>query len=73
MSKAAAIQMASGPNVQANLDEAAKLINTAVKKCKYLGCSEIGVGTEFGNLYAREFYKACGFEEVGVIFEKILR
>ena len=50
-----------------------KLIDTAVKKSKYLGCSEIGVGTEFGNSYAREFYKACGFEEVGVIFEKVLR
>lgn len=32
MSKAAAIQMASGPNVQANLDEAEKLINTAVQQ-----------------------------------------
>lgn len=50
-----------------------KLIDTAVKKCKYMGCSEIGVGTEFGNSYARKFYKACGFEELGVIFEKILR
>ena len=32
MSKAAAIQMASGPNVQANLDEAEKQINTAVQQ-----------------------------------------
>lgn len=32
MSKAAAIQMASGPNVQANLDEAEKLINLAVQQ-----------------------------------------
>ncbi len=32
MNKAAAIQMASGPNVQANLDEAEKLINTAVQQ-----------------------------------------
>lgn len=32
MSKAAAIQMASGPNVQANLGEAEKLINTAVQQ-----------------------------------------
>jgi predicted amidohydrolase len=32
VSKAAAIQMASGPNVQANLDEAEKLINTAVQQ-----------------------------------------
>jgi len=30
MSKVAAIQMASGPNIQANLDEAAKLIDDAV-------------------------------------------
>ena len=32
MSKVAAIQMASGPNVQANLDEAKKLINIAVQQ-----------------------------------------
>lgn len=32
MNKAAAIQMASGPNVQANLGEAKKLINTAVQQ-----------------------------------------
>lgn len=32
MSKIAGIQMASGPNVQANLDEAAKLIEEAVKQ-----------------------------------------
>ena len=30
MSKVAAIQMASGPNIQANLDEAARLIENAV-------------------------------------------
>ena len=30
MSKVAAIQMASGPNVQANLAEAARLIDSAV-------------------------------------------
>ena len=32
MSKIAAIQMASGPNIQANLDEAGKLIDTAVQQ-----------------------------------------
>ncbi|MDH5471513.1 MAG: carbon-nitrogen hydrolase family protein [Gammaproteobacteria bacterium] len=32
MSKVAAIQMASGPNVQSNFDSAAKLIDVAVKK-----------------------------------------
>ena len=32
MSKIAAIQMASGPNIQANLDEAAKLIDMAVQQ-----------------------------------------
>ena len=32
MSKIAAIQMASGPNIQANLDEAAKLIDDAVSQ-----------------------------------------
>ena len=32
MSKVAAIQMASGPNIKANLDEAEKLINIAVQQ-----------------------------------------
>ena len=32
MSKIAAIQMASGPNIQANLDEGAKLIDDAVSQ-----------------------------------------
>ncbi|MCW8831173.1 MAG: carbon-nitrogen hydrolase family protein, partial [Gammaproteobacteria bacterium] len=32
MSKVAAIQMASGPNVQANLDEAEKFIKIAVQQ-----------------------------------------
>ena len=49
------------------------LVRSAIEKCKSIGCSEIGVGTEFGNIKAREFYKKCGFYEVGVIFEKILK
>ena len=32
MSKVAAIQMASGPNIQANLDQAKRLIEDAVKQ-----------------------------------------
>lgn len=49
-----------------------KLVTIAVKKCKYNGCSEIGVGTEFTNKKARTFYERCGFKEIGVIFEKAL-
>lgn len=49
-----------------------RLINKAISKAKELNCSEIGVGTEFENKDAREFYNRCGFEEIGVIFEKHL-
>ena len=38
MSKVAAIQMASGPNVKANLAEAEKLIKIAVRKRRSLLC-----------------------------------
>jgi ribosomal protein S18 acetylase RimI-like enzyme len=49
-----------------------RLVAKAVLRAEELGCSEIGVGTEFENKYAREFYKRCGFAEIGVIFEKHL-
>lgn len=47
-----------------------QLINAVIEKCKHLGCCEVEVSTEFTNTTARDFYKNCGFEEKGVIFEK---
>lgn len=49
-----------------------ELINAAIEECKKLRCCEVEVSTEFTNVNAREFYKHCGFEETGVIFEKHL-
>jgi len=49
-----------------------ELVNEAIERSKQLGCTEIGVGTEFTNEHARKFYKDCGFDELGVIFEKHL-
>lgn len=49
-----------------------ELIKAAVEECKKLRCCEVEVSTEFANVNAREFYKHCGFEETGVIFEKHL-
>lgn len=49
-----------------------QLVNSAIEFATRRGCSEIGVGTEFDNTIARGFYKACGFKEIGVIFEKFL-
>lgn len=49
-----------------------ELIDAAIKECKKLRCCEVEVSTEFTNVNAREFYKHCGFEETGVIFEKHL-
>jgi GNAT superfamily N-acetyltransferase len=47
-----------------------QLIYAAAEKCKQLGCCELEVSTEFTNTNAREFYKSCGFEEIGVLLEK---
>lgn len=49
-----------------------ELIDAAIEECKKLRCCEVEVSTEFTNVNAREFYKHCGFEETGVIFEKHL-
>jgi len=49
-----------------------ELIKAAVEECKKLRCCEVEVSTESTNVNAREFYKHCGFEETGVIFEKHL-
>lgn len=47
-----------------------KLLLAAVEKCKELRCCEIEVSTEKTNTQARKFYSQCGFEEIGVFFEK---
>ncbi|GAG29881.1 unnamed protein product [marine sediment metagenome] len=49
-----------------------ELINAAVEKCRKLKCCEVELSTEFTNVNARAFYKHCGFEDTGVIFEKHL-
>jgi ribosomal protein S18 acetylase RimI-like enzyme len=46
-----------------------QLISAAVDKCRRLGCCEIEVSTEKTNTKAREFYKSCGFEDVGILLE----
>jgi GNAT superfamily N-acetyltransferase len=46
-----------------------QLVQAAIEKCRRLGCSEVEVSTEKTNLNAREFYKQCGFEERGTLFE----
>lgn len=68
MSKVAAIQMASGPNVQANLDEARKFINIAVQqgaelivlpeKFSIMGMTEmdkVGVAEQYGQGMIQDF------------------
>lgn len=61
MSKAAAIQMASGPNVQANLDEAEKLINVAVQQDAEL----IVLPENFALMGMSEMDKVAVAEEAG--------
>ena len=46
-----------------------QLVQAAIKKCRRLGCCEVEVSTEKTNLKARKFYKQCGFEEIGTLFE----
>ena len=46
-----------------------QLVLAALEKCKQRGCCEVEVSTEKTNLKAREFYKKCGFEERGMLFE----
>ncbi len=46
-----------------------QLVLAAIEKCKQLGCCEVEVSTEKTNVKAREFYKKCGFEERGMLFE----
>ena len=46
-----------------------KLLLSAIKKSRQLGCCEVEVSTEKTNMKAREFYRQCGFTERGVLFE----
>ena len=48
------------------------LVDYAIEISKHSGCSEVGVGTEFGNMKAQKFYDKCGFKALGLIFEKVL-
>ena len=46
-----------------------QLVQAAIEKCRELGCCEVEVSTEKANPEARKFYKQCGFEEKGTLFE----
>jgi ribosomal protein S18 acetylase RimI-like enzyme len=46
-----------------------QLMLAAMEKCRQLGCCEVEVSTEKTNDRARKFYKKCGFEESGALFE----
>jgi ribosomal protein S18 acetylase RimI-like enzyme len=45
------------------------LMDAAIDRCRDLGCCEVEVSTERANLRAQEFYRRCGFDEEGVLFE----
>ena len=61
MSKVAAIQMASGPNVQANLDEARKFIGIAVQQ----GAELIVLPENFAIMGMTEMDKVAVAEKYG--------
>ena len=46
-----------------------QLVLAAIEKCKQIGCCEVEVSTEKSNVKARKFYKKCGFNERGMLFE----
>lgn len=46
-----------------------QLVLATIETCKRLGCCEVEVSTEKTNDKARKFYKKCGFEERGILFE----
>ena len=48
------------------------LISATIEECKKNGCCEIEVSTEQSNSAAIDFYKNCGFKEVGLFLEKDL-
>jgi ribosomal protein S18 acetylase RimI-like enzyme len=45
------------------------LIAAALDRARVLGCCEVEVSTEGANRRAQEFYRRCGFDEEGVLFE----
>ena len=45
------------------------LIEAALDRGRALGCCEIEVSTERTNRDAQAFYRRCGFDEEGVLFE----
>jgi ribosomal protein S18 acetylase RimI-like enzyme len=45
------------------------LMDAAIGRCRDLGCCEVEVSTEKSNLQAQTFYRRCGFDEEGVLFE----
>jgi ribosomal protein S18 acetylase RimI-like enzyme len=46
-----------------------QLVLAAIEQCKQIGCCEVEVSTEKTNDEAKRFYKRCGFEEKGMLFE----
>ncbi len=46
-----------------------QLVLAAIDECRQLGYCEVEVSTERTNVKARKFYKKCGFEERGTLFE----
>lgn len=46
------------------------LVSAAIKKCLDLGCGEVEVSTEKGNVGARGFYASCGFEGESLLLER---
>ena len=46
-----------------------QLVLAAIDECRQLGYCEVEVSTEKTNDKARKFYKKCGFEERGTLFE----
>ena len=46
-----------------------QLVLATIEKCRQLGCCEVEVSTERTNVKARKFYRKCGFNERGVLFE----
>jgi len=46
-----------------------QLVLAAIERCRQLGCCEVEVSTEKTNDEARRFYKKCGLEEKGMLFE----
>jgi ribosomal protein S18 acetylase RimI-like enzyme len=46
-----------------------RLVLATIEECKQLGCCEVEVSTEKTNVKARKFYRKCGFDERGMLFE----